>query len=199
MWAALAAKCRLPFLLLRVFVVIRLSDFIVAALLTLALLTTTVPARAQVEDQEILTQLGENRDEVTFSTETGPQYIVVRDFKITEVQPTGKDDEYALTLLALTQRGEPDQRVMGGILFEIDGKSTIVPFQQGGVGDVTVTARPGADEIALRAVDSNVTHTAELPTARRTPWVIGGGLIVVLLILAARRRRARQGQNRDRA
>lgn len=171
----------------------RPADFFAPALLVLTLLLTmAVPGRAQGNEQELLIQPGQNRDEVTFSTENGPQYIVIYDFKVTEVQPTGKEDEYALTLLALTQRGEPDQRVMGGILFEIDGKSTIVPFQQGGVGDVTVKAKSDADEITLRAVDSNVTHQAPLPTSRPLPWLIGGGIVVVILVLAARRRRARQ-------
>ncbi len=147
-------------------------------------------AWAQAGEAEVLVQPGETDDEVTFSTATGPQFIVVRDFKVTEIQPTGKDDEYALTLLALTQRGEPDQRVMGGILFEVDDKSTIVPFQQGGVGDLIVKAQPGADQIALRAVDSNVTHKIELPGSGRLPWIIGGGLVVVLIIALARRRRA---------
>lgn len=135
-------------------------------------------------------QPGSNRDEVTFSTDNGPQYIVVRDFRVTEIQPTGKDDEYALTLLALTQRGEPDQRVMGGILFEVDGKSTLVPFQQGGVGDVIVKSRPDADEITLRAVDSNATHRVELPNDQR--WMWWGLALVPLVLWGVRRWRARQ-------
>jgi len=140
---------------------------------------------------QIPVEPGNGRDEVTFSTDNGPQYIVVRDFKVTEVQPTGKEDEYALTLLALTLRGEPDQRVMGGILFEIDGKSTLVPFEQGGVGDVIVRAQPDADFITLRAVDSNATHQAELPKTRRWMW---WGLIIIPIIAfrALRMRRAKE-------
>ncbi len=163
-----------------------------SALLVLSLLTAVGPVQAQGDEPKVLIQPGDSRDEVTFSTDNGPQFIVVRDFKVTEVQPTGKEDEYALTLLALTQRGEPDQRVMGGILFEIDGKSILVPFQQGGVGDVTVRARPDADEITLRAVDSNVTHQAQLPTSRPLPWILGGGVALLFILVAARRFRARR-------
>ncbi|MBC7449672.1 MAG: hypothetical protein H7330_16600, partial [Hymenobacteraceae bacterium] len=167
----------------------RFSVFFTAAVVAATLLAGAVPVGAQ-NDQQVLVQPGDTRDEVTFSTDNGPQYIVVRDFRVTEIQPTGKDDEYALTLLALTQSGEPDQRVMGGILFEIDDKSTLVPFQQGGVGDVIVKAQPNADEITIRAVDSNVTHKVELP--QRYRWLLWGLALVPLAMWLLRRYRAKR-------
>lgn len=164
----------------------RITGFLLSAVLVLSVGGPTGRAWAQSPDanatnQQIAVEPGDTRDEVTFSTENGPQYIVVRDFRVTEIQPTGKEDEYALTLLALTLRGEPDQRVMGGILFEIDGKSTLVPFEQGGVGDVIVKVRPELNEVVLRAVDSNVTHRVPVPGRGRMPWLIGGGVAVAVL------------------
>ncbi len=166
----------------------RFSAFFAAVLVVGTLLTKGAPALAQ-GDQPVLVEPGNSRDEVSFSTDNGPQYIVVHDFRVTEIQPTGKEDEYALTLLALTQGGEPDQRVMGGILFEIDDQSTLVPFQQGGVGDVIVKAQPNADEITIRAVDSNVTHKVELPQPYR--WLLWGLALVPLVMWLLRRYRKR--------
>jgi hypothetical protein len=128
-------------------------------------------------------------EEGTYTTGVGPQYIVVRNFRITEVEATGKPDEYALTLLALTTAGEPDQRVVGGILFDIDGKSTLVPFEQGGVGDVVVKAQPDADEIVMRAVDSNVTQRAKLPSQRRWIWWAGPATLLIIILAVRRQRR----------
>ena len=167
----------------------RFPAFLLAAFLAVLVLVTGRVA-AQRDSEQITVAPGAGRDEVTFSTENGPQFIVVRDFKVIDIQPTGNDDEYTLTLLALTVTGEPDQRVVGSILFEVDGQSTLVPFEQGGVGDVTVKAQPGASVITLRAVDSNTSHTMDLPGTNRLPWFVGGGVLVVLLAVMARRRRA---------
>ena len=168
----------------------RFSALFAFVLLLTTLLTAGLPARAQSDDPNgALPPDAAARDDVKFAPDDGPMYIRVQDFRVTEVQPTGKADEYALTLLALTLRGEPDQRVLGGILFDIDGKSTVVPFQQGGVGDVIVTAPAGADRITVRAVDSNVTHAVELPGAGHTPWLLGGGGLAVIIMLLIRRRR----------
>ena len=131
-------------------------------------------------------------DRVTFSADNAPQFIVVRNFRVTELQPTGTENEYALTLLALTNDNEPDQRVVGGILFEVDGKSTVVPFQQGGVGDLVVKAQPDAEFITLRAVDSNVTQKVPLP--QRRSWVLwmSGPVVILIIALAVLRRRRKQ-------
>jgi hypothetical protein len=150
---------------------------------------------AQTDSQSAASSPTATGEATTFSTDNGPQFIVVRDFKVTEIQPTGNDDEYTLTLLALTTAGEPDQRVVGGILFEVDGKSTLIPFEQGGVGDFTVKAQPNAGEVTLRAVDSNVTHKIELPRSSRLPWFLSGGGAILILIIALSRRRARQAKS----
>ena len=174
----------------------RFSTLLTSALLALSLLGTSQLARAQnddvdANDTEGAVPSGAARDDVKFSAEEGPMYIRIHDFRVTEVQPTGKQDEYALTLLALTTRSEPDQRVLGGILFDIDGKSTLVPFQQGGVGDVIVKSQPDAYQLTIRAVDSDVTHQIDLPRAQRMPWLVAGGAVLVILVVLARRRLVR--------
>ncbi len=164
--------------------------------LALLLLLTSLPLRplAQTTGVQQMPMAQGTGDEQTYTTGVGPQYIVVRNFRVTEVEATGKPDEYALTLLALTTTGEPDQRVVGGILFEIDGKSTLVPFEQGGVGDVVIKAQPDADEIVLRAVDSNVTQRAPLPGQRRWIWWAGPATILLIILAVRRQRRLKAGK-----
>ncbi len=124
----------------------------------------------------------------------GAEYILVREFKAAEVEPTGKPNEYHLTLLALNRDGEPDQEVVGGILFEVNGKPTIVPFEQGGVGDLVVLDSTRAHEVRLRAVDSNVAHVISLPRAYGwLLWALGGLLVGGGGVLLWMRRRRKAG------
>lgn len=171
-------------------------QFLIPLLLLLLAGSVGRTASAQTGGQEVPLQQGASRDEMTFSlgdsatTGAGAQYIVIHNFKIIDLEPTGKEDEYALTILAVTPDGEPDQHVVGGILFDIDGQSTVIPFDQGGVGDVVVKAKHGASQITLRAVDSSVTRSVDLPNRRW--WLFAAGGLVIILIVVARRLRQRQ-------
>jgi len=117
-------------------------------------------------------------DKNSYSFEV-PTFITVQDFEFVSAVTTDNPDIYIINIRALNTDKKTDERVNGGLLFEINGKMLPVLFTNG-AGKVEAEIK-GTDKITMKAVDTNVTRTGKIN--HPFPWEKIAGLAVAVVVL----------------
>jgi hypothetical protein len=119
-----------------------------------------------------------DRNEYTFKM---PDYITVQDFEFISAVTTNQPDLYVINIRALDDAKQPDTRINGKLLFEINGQLVPVDFHEG-IGSVQAQIK-GTDKITMHALDSDITRTGTISHPFNWSKIIG--LLVALAALGA--------------